>query len=82
MPKPKVNDNSQKFFENRIRMFLRVTLISLVVCGLMIGLGYVLDLYLESKPKFLIAGLVLAFPLTQFAVYKYVKKLTDNLSKK
>jgi len=82
MPKPKVNDNCQNFFENRIKMFLRVTLISLVVCGLMIGLGYVLDLYFESKPKFLIAGLVLAFPLTQFAVYKYVKKLTDNLSKK
>ena len=80
MPKSKGEIDSQIYFQNRVRMFLHVTFISLLVCAVMIGLGYMLDLYLDTKPKFLIAGLVLAFPLTQFVVYLHVKKFTNNLS--
>lgn len=80
MPKSKNNNSSQIYFDNRIKVFLHVTLISLVVCGIVIGAGYMLDVYFNTKPTFLIVGLVLAFPLTQFLVYKHVKKITNHLS--
>lgn len=45
---------------------------SVVIFG---GGGYLLDQYLETKPAFLVIGLILGFLASQFAIYKKYSNL-------
>ena len=75
----KRNDNSKFTIENfpkfRLKFFFQVSLITLSITISMAFLGFLLDSYLKTKPLFLILFLVVSFPITQYLLYKYVKKL-------
>ena len=53
--------------------WLDATGIILGVVGLIGGLGYYLDYTLATKPWFMIAGIVIAFPLSQYLIYRRLK---------
>ena len=61
-------------FSEHIRVTAMVAVITLSTIGLMSGAGYLLDKQLNASPLFLIAGLVVSFPLSQFVIFRWVKK--------
>ncbi len=71
-------ENRNKQLENlkqtRLKVFLRTTLITVLVLAVIVGIGYSLDLLLESKPVATIISLVIGYPLTQIIIYKTTKK--------
>jgi len=74
-----MKDNSEKLIEELPRRRMRVfgmaasyTVGNVIVFG---GLGYLLDQYLDKSPIFMIAGVVISYPLTQYLLYKRVKKM-------
>ena len=65
---------STLMFSQHFRVSIMVALITVTVMGGLSFLGYQLDAVYQTKPAFLIVGLVMAFPLSQLVVYKWVKK--------
>jgi len=63
---------------SRIAVFAQASIMMLIGMGLFAGAGYLLDNSLGTFPGFFIGGLVLAFPLTQFAIYKKVKSFSQD----
>lgn len=55
------------------RVSLAVALISISSIALFAFLGYNLDLVLDTSPAFVVVGLIISFPFSQFAVYKWIK---------
>lgn len=66
--------SSTLMFSQHFRVSLMVAAISVSMIGLFAGGGYLLDQQFQTKPLFLLAGVILSFPLSQFAVYRWVKK--------
>jgi F0F1-type ATP synthase assembly protein I len=64
-------DNLKK---TRLQVFIRTTLVTILSLAVIVGIGYSLDLLLESKPTITIISLVAGYPLTQIIVYKITKK--------
>jgi len=65
-------ENFPKF---RIKFFFQVSLITLVNTLMFTFIGILLDNYFQTKPFILITLLLLSFPLTQYILYRYIKKL-------
>ncbi len=67
----------------RIGLFLNVGVFTLMIIGIVAGIGYLLDNLLGTYPKLLIGGLVAGYPITllilRFRYKKYAeKKLKDQ----
>ncbi len=65
---------STLMFSQHFRVSIMVALITVTVMGTLSLIGYQLDSVYQTKPAFLIVGLVMAFPLSQLVVYRWVKK--------
>ncbi len=65
---------STLMFSQHFRVTLMVALISITMIALFSGSGYLLDIQLDTEPLFLLIGVVISFPLSQLAVYRWVKK--------
>jgi F0F1-type ATP synthase assembly protein I len=65
-------ENFPKF---RISFFLKITSITVLTTIIFAFLGYFLDNVFNSKPLYLIISLVISFPVLQFILYRFVKKL-------
>lgn len=67
----------------RVSVFFQTTGMVVVGTALFAGAGYLLDQWLGTFPGFFIAGIVIAFPAVQFALYKkfksYAKGKVDNI---
>ena len=71
---------SQDFHHlQRLGVVTGITLSNILVFG---GIGYWLDKTYGTKPWILIAGLILAFPLSQFEIYKVMKEIMTRKSTK
>lgn len=66
------------FSESRISVFLQSTFITIAALGLIGGGAYALDKYLGTFPVLFIIGLVMAYPITQFYLYKKFKSFAKN----
>lgn len=68
---------------SRISVFFQTSAIVVVGTTLFAGTGYLLDQWLGTYPGFFIAGIVIAFPAVQVALYKkfkhFAKGKIDNL---
>ena len=68
---------------SRITVFFQTTAIVIVGTALFAGLGYMLDMWLNTSPILFIGGILIAFPAVQFALYKkfknFAKGKIDNL---
>lgn len=68
---------------SRIAVFGQVSVMTVLGMALLAGGGYFLDNALGTFPGFFIAGIVIAFPLIQFLIYKKIKSYavgrTNNL---
>jgi len=71
--------DTKKAFEglktNRIKVFGLSTGITLAFVFVFGSLGYVVDMYLGTKPIGTIVGLVISFPLNQIYLIKKVKNI-------
>jgi F0F1-type ATP synthase assembly protein I len=65
----------ENFPKIRINFFFKVTSLTLTVTLLFAGFGYLLDYLLNTKPVFLLIFLIVSFPVIQYLLYRYVKKL-------
>lgn len=65
-------ENFPKF---RINFFFKVTSLTLTITLFFGGLGFLADYLLNTKPIFLLIFLIASFPVIQYLLYKYVKKL-------
>ena len=65
--------------KKRIQMTISIVVITLVGIGLFGGAGYLLDSYLDTKPIFLIALIIISFPVTQLILFKRAKDLSKDL---
>ena len=65
-------ENFPKF---RIKFFFQVSLITLANTLAFTLLGIFLDSFFNTKPVILITLLLLSFPLTQYILYRFIKKL-------
>ena len=61
------------FNRKRVVMIKYIIGISVVVIGIAFLIGYVLDLYLDKKPFFTFALVIVSFPVDQFIIYKILK---------
>lgn len=57
---------------------ISVVLITLGVIGIGFLVGRVLDSYFNQKAIFTVTGVLLSFPFTQYAIYKYLSKITKK----
>lgn len=69
-------------FSKHLQITLRVAAITLGSIGIFTGGGYLLDMKFATKPLFLILGLVISFPLSQFLIYKSMREVTNNIQDK
>lgn len=63
---------------SRIAVFAHVAFITVATMAILGGGGYGLDMMLATGPAFFIVGLVVAFPLAQFFIYKKVKSISKS----
>ncbi|MDF2378682.1 MAG: AtpZ/AtpI family protein [Candidatus Gracilibacteria bacterium] len=64
---------STLMFSSHIRVTFMVAFINIVTIGLLGFGGYQIDLLYNTKPMMTLLGVVIAFPLSQYAVFKWVK---------
>ena len=60
-------------FKKHHKIYGRVVGITLACCTVLLGTGYGLDIYFDTKPTILIISLVIGFPIVQLVVYKVMK---------
>lgn len=65
---------STLMFSQHWRISLMVAFISIFSIGLFAYLGYQADLFFDTYPAFLVVGVILSFPVSQFATYKWIKE--------
>lgn len=73
--------SGQKLDTNRImkKQYLVSVLISIGITGAAIGIGYLIDLWQESFPTYIVIGFVVSGPLSVWANYSLLKKkLTET----
>lgn len=69
-------------FKGHLAVLLRVVPTTLSVIGVCAGIGYLVDREIGSHPVGLIIGLVVAFPILQYSIYKQTKALINNRTNK
>lgn len=62
----------------RMTAFLNVSFYTVATMAVLGGGGYLLDQWLGIFPALFITGLVIAFPLSQFFLYKRLRKLMNQ----
>lgn len=60
--------------KKRIRVFLFSSGFTLLMIGLFVGSGYILDQVLGTWPKAFVGGLVISYPVTQVYLFKKYKR--------
>lgn len=63
---------------SRLTVFLHVSAIMVLTMAILGGGGYYLDKMLATEPAFFVGGLIVAFPLAQFFIYKKVKSISKS----
>ena len=68
--------SSQKLDTNRVmkKQYLVSVLVSIGITGAAIGIGYLIDLWQESFPTYIVVGFVISGPLSVWANYSLLKK--------
>lgn len=66
------------FTESRISIFLQSTFITIAATAIIGGAGYALDKYIGTFPLLFIIGIVIAYPLTQFYLFRKFKRFANN----
>jgi len=89
--KPSDHDHSRKteemiestlMFSKHYHVSMMVALITVGTLALLGYGGYQLDLFLGTKKVFMVLGLIVSFPISQFALYKWIKeKYIPNVKK-
>ena len=69
-------------FSKHIQITLRVAAITLGSILIFSGGGFLLDMQIGTKPLFLILGLVVSFPLSQYIIYRTFRSVTTNIQNK
>jgi len=69
-------------FNKHIQITLRVSAITLGSIILFAGGGLLIDTQIGTKPLFLIIGLLISFPLSQYVIYKTFRNVTNNIQNK
>ncbi len=70
---------SGALFTSHFNITLWIGGITIGVMGLFGGSGFLLDKLLGTKPTLMVAGLLLAFPISQYAVNKKVRSLAFKI---
>lgn len=74
--------NIELFTASRLPVFLKSTIYTLLILGIIGAPAYFLDKYLGTFPTIFIIALALAYPTTQFILLKkvknYAKKQLNN----
>jgi len=79
LDKSKVTFQDLKGFTKfRISYFLKISGITLANTLIFFGLGYFLDNYFNTKPRYIIIFLISSFPILQYILYKYVRKYNQG----
>lgn len=65
---------STLMFSKHYHVSMMVALMTIGSVALLGYLGYRLDLLLGTKNAFMVLGLIFSFPLSQFALYKWIKE--------
>lgn len=65
-------------FGGHLSVLLRVVPSTLSIIGVCAGLGYLADKYFDSSPVGLIIGLIVAFPVLQYSIYKQTMSLISG----
>lgn len=68
----------ENFSKFRINFFFKISTITLTITLLFFSFGYTLDNLMNTKPIYTIIFLVIAFPVLQLILYKYVRKLNKS----
>lgn len=78
--KPKIDDNPLKdiMFGGQLSILLRIVPTTLSIIAVCAGAGYLIDQEIGSSPVGLIIGLVVAFPVLQYSIYKQTKSLINS----
>jgi len=63
---------------NHIKRFSIVISITLIIVLGLVALGYWLDKKFDTKPWFLLIGLIISFPIAQITVYKKMKQFMNK----
>jgi len=69
-------------FSKHLQITLRVAAITLGSIGIFTVGGYALDMQIGTKPLFLIIGLLISFPLSQYLIYKKFRTITTDIQNK
>ncbi|HCW32675.1 MAG: hypothetical protein UT55_C0011G0010 [Candidatus Peregrinibacteria bacterium GW2011_GWE2_39_6] len=59
--------------QKKIQVFFQSSTITLIMIGIMGGIGYLLDRALHTGHLLLIIGIVISYPLTQLYLYRKFK---------
>lgn len=62
-----------------LKMVLRIGVGLLLILGLMLGLGFGLDRWLDTSPMLLIVFIVLSAPIAMALIFFYVRNQTKHL---
>ncbi len=65
-------------FSGHMSVLLRVVPSTLSIIAVCAGLGYLADRYFDSSPVGLIVGLIVAFPVLQYSIYKQTMSLIND----
>lgn len=68
----------QGFSKFRISYFLKISGFTIANTLIFFGLGYFLDFYFQTKPRYIIIFLISSFPILQYILYKYVRKYNQG----
>jgi len=71
---------SPKLLQNYFQMIWRVSAITVSTMAILGGVGYLLDKAIGKFPLFMAIGLMIAFPLSQFIVYRVFTKFSKKIS--
>jgi len=66
--------DSTLMFSEHFRVTITVVASSLLCIGLFGGGGYLIDQSLGTYPGFMIAGVLVSFPFSQYLIYRWVHK--------
>lgn len=72
------DQNMDLLKSGRISAFFHVAFYTLAGLAIFAGAGYALDHWLGTFPALFIIGLVIAFPITQFVLYKKLRTLMQD----
>lgn len=73
---------STLIFSKHYHVSIMVALVTLSAIGILGYGGYRLDLLMDTKNIFMVAGLVFSFPISQFVLYKWIRgKYIPNVKK-